>query len=73
MYQHKQTDGDLLVNDCKVARGRFELPSAGDSYPILGGIQSPLGTLAYLAHNVHAMLDHYTTGLQKVSRQPGSS
>ena len=49
-----------------VARGRFELPSAGDSYPILAGIQSPLGTLAHLARNAHAMLDHYTTGLRKV-------
>src|SRR5438309_11897587 len=62
--------GDKKTNPCpaqQVARGRFELPSAGDSYPILAGIQSPLGTLAHLARNAHAMLDHYTTGLRKVT------
>src|SRR5437764_13343228 len=54
-----------------VARGRFELPSAGDSYPIHEGIQSPLGTLACLARNAHAMLDHYTTGLRRLRSSPG--
>jgi len=46
-----------------VARGRFELPSAGDSY--LQGIQSLLGTPSISGPNVRAMLDHYTTGLRK--------
>ena len=54
----------------QVARGRFELPSAGDPYPIHEGIQSPLGTLACLARNVHAMLDHYTTGLRRLGSSP---
>src|SRR5438270_12762375 len=61
--------GDKKTNPCpaqQVARGRFELPSAGDSYPISKGIQSQLGTLSCLARNVHAMLDHYTTGLRRL-------
>ena len=69
--RHKQTEKDIPVNHCEVARGRFELPSAGDSYPMLAGIQSPLGTLAHLARNAHAMLDHYTTGLRKVPASLG--
>ena len=69
--RHKQTDIRSSRNHGEVARGRFELPSAGDSYPMLAGIQSPLGTLAHLARNAHAMLDHYTTGLRKVPASLG--
>jgi hypothetical protein len=69
--RHNWVDSDLPVNHSEVARGRFELPSAGDSYPFFAGIQSPLGTLAYLAPNAHAMLDHYTTGLRKVPASLG--
>jgi hypothetical protein len=55
----------------KVARGRFELPSAGDSYPMSLGDPEPTRDASCPAHNVHAMLDHYTTGLRKAPHEPG--
>jgi hypothetical protein len=53
-----------------VARGRFELPSAGCSNPFVRGDPEPTRDASvFLARNAHAMLDHYTTGLRR-SRLP---
>jgi hypothetical protein len=60
--------GGVLPTWSRVARGRFELPSAGDSSLHSRRIQSPLGTWLTSGPNVHAMLDHYTTGLREVIR-----
>ena len=55
-----QTNALLMI---KVARGRFELPSAGDSY--LGQADpEPNRDGQVSGPNVRAMLDHYTTGLR---------
>ncbi len=48
----------------EIARGRFELPSAGDSYPHRVDPE-PNRDAPNVWPDVRAMLDHYTTGLRK--------